>query len=177
MRQNERGFTIIETIVALAIIALIGSAASMTIFQIINCTERSSRHMTAVRQVQNAGYWIGRDAQMTESVATDNLSDTDFLIMTWTEQDYDGDEIYHSITYFFEGLSEGIGKLKRSHWSSDGANEELLVAEYIYYDRDDPLNTSNASYQSPVLTVRLTALFEDTRETREYNINRRPNLN
>ena len=82
-----------------------------------------------------------------------------------------------SITYFFEEISEGVGKLKRNQWSSGGANAEILIAEYICYDPDDPVNTSNASYQSQVLTVKLTALFYDARETREYIMGGRPNLN
>jgi len=82
---------------------------------------------------------------------------------------------HHSATYFFEDLTDGIGKLKREHWSSAGASEETLIARYIYYDPGVD-NTSNASYLNPVLTVQLTALFEETRETREYQITHRPNL-
>ena len=177
MSQGEKGFSTIELIVALSIIALIGLAATMTTFQVINVTERSESHMTAIRQVQNAGYWISRDAQMAESVITDNLSATDFIILTWTERDYVSDDIYHSVTYFFEELSDEIGKLKRNHWSSAGANADTLIAEYINYDHDDPVNTSNVSYQNSVLTVKLTALSGDASETREYRINRRQNFN
>ena len=176
MRLNEHVFTIIETIVALAIMALIGGAASMTTFQVINTAEFNRSHMTAVSQVQNAGYWIGRDAYMADNVTTDNLSPPDFLILAWTERDYVNDDIYHSVTYFFEELSGGIGKLKRNHWSSAGTSNEILVAEYIYYNPDDPDNTSKASYLSPALTLQLTTLYGDVKETREYRINSRPNL-
>ena len=44
----------------------------------------------------------------------------------------------------------------------------------IYYDPDDVDNTSNASYQSSVLTVKLTALFEQETESKEYKIKQRP---
>ena len=49
------------------------------------------------------------------------------------------------------------------------------VAQYIYYDPNDT-DSTKASYQNPVLTVQLTALFEETLETREYKIKHRPNL-
>jgi len=176
MKQGEKGFTIIELVVAFTIMALVGSAAAATTFQVFRGTGRNNDHMTAVRQVQNAGYWISRDAQMAQSVTADNLTLPDFLVLGWTEWDEAGDPIYHSVTYFFEDLIDGIGKLKRSHWSSAGANEQTLLAKYIYYDSDDPDNTSKASYQSPVLTVQLTSLFEEARETREYRIKHRPNL-
>ena len=177
MKKGEQGFTIIEAIVVIGIISVIGLAASMTIFQSIKVTESNNNRMTVLRQVNNAGYWISRDAQMVESAVTDNLSSTDFIILNWTEHDYDDDDIYHSVTYFFEGLSGGMGTLKRNHWSSAGANGDTLVAQYISYDPTDPVNTSNVSYQKPELTVKFTALFEDAKETREYKISRRINYN
>ncbi len=177
MKQGKNGFTLIGLAVTLAITAIIGSAAATATFQIARSTGRNGNHMTAVRQVQNAGYHISHDAQMAESVIADNLTPPNFLVLNWTEQDYDGgDPTYHSVTYFIEGLSDGVGKLKRSHWSSAGASEETLIAEYIYYDLDDPENTSKPAYQSPVLTIRLVALYEETRETREYQVIRRPNF-
>ena len=176
MKLGEKGFTLIELVLALAIIALISGAVGATIFQVYRGTEHNNDHLTMVRQVQQAGYWISRDAQMAQSVTTDNLTSPDFLILNWTEWDEEGDPIYHSATYFFEGLTDGIGTLKRHHWSSAGADEYTLVAEYIYYDPDDVDNTSQASYQSPVLTVQLSSLFEENLETREYRIKHRPNL-
>ncbi len=177
MRQSERGFSSIELIVATLIIALIAIAATTTTFQIINCTGRSNNRMTAGVQLQSAGHWISCDTQTAENVAVDNLEPPNFLVLTWAEEDYDGgDTIYHSVTYSFEDLSGGIGKLVRSYWSSAGTNKETMIAEYIYYDPADPANSSDATYQNPMLTVRLTALVADARETREYQISRRTNF-
>ncbi len=176
MKLGEKGLTYIELVVALTIIVLVSGAAAMASFQVFKGTERNNDYLTTVRQVQNASYWVNRDTQMAQSVTADNLTSPDFLILSWTEWDEADNPTYHSATYFFEDLTDGIGKLKRSHWSSAGANEQTLVAEYIYYDPADPDNTSKVSYQSPVLTVRLTALFEETIETREYQIKKRPNL-
>ena len=175
MKLNEKGFTLIELLIAITIMVLAIGAAGGAIFQIFRGMESNNDHMTAVRQVQNAGYWISRDAQMAQTVTTDGLTLPDFLVVNWTEWDDAGDPIYHSATYFFEDLTDGIGTLMREHWSSAGASEETLIAQYIYYDPGVD-NTSNASYLSPVLTVQLTALFEKTRETKEYQITHRPNL-
>ena len=175
MKLGEKGFSYVELIVAIGIATLIAGAAATTTFQVLKGAGRSNNYMAAVRQVQNAGYWIGRDTRMAQNIITENLTPPDVLVMSWTEN-YTDDPVYHSATYFFEDLTDGIGKLKRSHWSSDGANEEALVAESIYYDPDDPSNTSKASYNSTELTVQLTALFGETRETREYKANHRPNF-
>jgi prepilin-type N-terminal cleavage/methylation domain-containing protein len=177
MKLTQKGFTIVELAVAMAIIAIIGLAATMVIFQILEGTGRSNDNMEAIYQVRNAGYWITRDAQMAEGVATSGLEFPNFLSLTWTEHDYDGgDPVYHSVTYYFADLTDGIGKLKRNHWSSAGANQYTLVSEYIYYDLTDPTNTTKASYENPVLTVKLASHFGGASQAEEYKIARRPNL-
>jgi len=178
MRPNEKGFALVELAVGVAIVALIGSATATAIFQVITVSERSDDHMTAVQQVQNAGYWVSHDAQIAEGIFTDDLGSPNFLVLTWTEHDYSGgDSTYHSVTYFFDDLSSGVGELKRNHWSSAGADQNTLIAKYIYYDPADPDSTSKASYQSPVLTVKLTTLSGEVSESREYRVVHRPNFN
>ena len=176
MRNGEKGYTLIELIVATTIIATIAGAASITIFQIMKGTDINNTHMTAVSQVQNAGYWLSRDARMAQGVETDNLTAPDFIVFNWREWDEENEEIFHTSTYFFEDLTGGIGKLKRSHWSSAGANSQTLIADHIYYDPDDSEDTSQASYQAPLLTLQLTSLVEDAMEIREYRIKHRPNI-
>ena len=175
MKRGEKGFTLIELIIATTIIVLVAGAAGMAIFQVLPGTERNNNYMTAVRQVQNAGYWISRDTQMAESVITENLTPPAFLLFNWTEWDDPDNPVYHTATYSFEDMTDGIGKLKRWHWSSSGINRQTLIADHIYYAPADPDDTSQASYQSQVLTVQLTALCKETLESREYKINHRPN--
>jgi len=170
MRQGERGFTSVELLVATAIIALIAGGATMTIAQAFEGTERNNNHVTAVNQVQNAGYWISHDAQMAAIVDTDNLTPPDFLILKWTDWGYDEDSIYNSVTYSIEAVSEGIGKLKRRHQDTAGTDEQILVAEYVYYNPADPDNTTKATHDRPVLTVKLVSIFGGAEETREYKI-------
>ena len=176
MRNGEKGYTFIELIIAITIIALISGAASIAIFQILKGTETNNTHMNAVRQVQNAGYWICRDARMAQSIDTDNVTPPDFIAFNWTEWDDQNEEIYHTAIYSFEDLTGDTGKLKRTHWSSAGANEQTLIATHIYYAPADPDDTSKASYQAPVLTLQLTSLVEDAMEVREYRIKHQPNI-
>ncbi|MDD5287985.1 MAG: hypothetical protein PHY28_02595 [Dehalococcoidales bacterium] len=178
MKKNcEIGFATIELIVGIALISLIALGSSMVTQQTIAINDSTQANITAVVQVGNAGYWLTRDAQMAEGITTDELTSPDFIIITWTEWVLDTDSIYHSATYYFEDLTDGIGKLMRHHWTSAGANETSLVGEYIYYNPSDPDNTSMATYTNPTLTVRLVATCEDTTEQREYKIIRRPDFN
>jgi Tfp pilus assembly protein PilV len=177
MSEDEHGLSTIELIVSILIMSMIALGAMTTTFQVIRVTAQSDSHMTALQQVQNAGFWISRDARMADNVTTENLGTTNFLVLCWTEVDDDGDNtIDHTATYFFEELSGGIGILKRNYSSSAGLNNETLVAKYICYNPDDPVNTSNISYVSPSLTLKLVAIFDDTSETREYQVSCRPKL-
>lgn len=179
IKGDQRGFTLIELLLAIAIAALITGAATMAMFQVINITKSSNDHLTVIGQVQNAGYWISCDALMAENVIVDDDPQTaGFLFILWTEWDEGGKKfsIYHLVTYSFEDVAGEIAKIKRTHWSSAGTDEQTLVAEYIYYNPDDPDNTTKASYQSPVLTMRIAASLGEAEETKEYRIYRRPNF-
>ena len=176
MKRAEKGYTLIEFAIAVSIMVLVSGAASMALIRTLKGTEMNNTHMSAVRQVQNAGYWLSRDARMAQSINADNLTPPDFLVFSWTEWDSDDEEIYHSATYSFAGLADGIGSLKRTHWSSAGANEQTLIAQYIYYRPTDPDDTSKAVYQAPMLTLQLTAIVKGEMEIREYRLKHRPNI-
>ncbi len=180
MKRGERGFTLIEVLVVIAIVATISAAATMSTFQVFNVTRRSNDHMVTVRQVQNAGYWISRDALMAQNIVVDNDPETDeFLTLKWTEWGYDGDSVYHEVTYFFQDLPDDIGKLIRIH-SSDGPDEQTLVAEYIDYNLDNTYATyeppDEPPEQAPVLTVQITSSLGEASETREYRVLPRPDF-
>ncbi len=138
MKLGEKGFTYIELIVALAIIALIGSATATTTIQVLRLTVRNNEHMTAVRQVQNAGYWISRDAQMAQSIITDNLTPPDFLVLNWIEWDYTDDLTYHSVTYFFEAptTSADNSSAPKMEWEKTFGGSSLDFGKVVQQTTD-----------------------------------------
>ena len=183
MKRSERGFTLMEVMVTTGIIALIVCGAATATVQTINVTRRSNDHVAAVRQVQNAGYWISRDALMAENAVVGDDPETEeeleFLTLNWAEWDYDDteDSEYHEVTYLFpvQDLSGGIGKLKRQHitYDYDGGkigDETNLIAKHIYYNPDD------TTYDAPVLTMRITASLGEASETKEYRVKHRPDF-
>lgn len=58
LHKDQKGFTLLELLIGIAITALITTAVTMTILQTFTGSTRSSNHMVAVRQVQEAGYWV-----------------------------------------------------------------------------------------------------------------------
>ncbi len=123
IHKNQKGFTLIELIVAIAITALIIGVIVMSIFQIFIVNALSSNHMKAVRQVQNAGYWINHDVQMAQSVVTDDGATGFPLNVTWNNE-WDG--TLNEVTYTLED-----SELKRSHSVNGGGPSEIVVAQYI----------------------------------------------
>jgi len=174
MKPGEKGFTLIELIIAISIMVIASGAAAAAIFQIFGNTERNSNNMTVAQQVQNAGYWISHDAQMALTITTDNLSLPNIIVMNWTEDAASENPIYHTANYTIEDISDNIGIIKRTHSSTAGLSEEILVAKYIYYNPPDTDNSTQVSYSGSLLTIQITSVFNDSLEIREYLVKRRP---
>jgi prepilin-type N-terminal cleavage/methylation domain-containing protein len=69
--NNNRGYTLVEMLVAIAIVAIITSSISAVIVQTISVSAANKNEMQAIKQVENAMHWIDRDAQ--QAWATDAL--------------------------------------------------------------------------------------------------------
>jgi len=169
INTNQRGFTMIEVIMALAVTAIITGGITMTIFQVFDGNTRSSNHMIAVRQVQNAGYWISHDTQMAQSVALTAGPDGFPLTLTWA--DWDSGDV-HKVVYTL--LADN--KLQREHYTNLNPDATTFVAEYI---DPDPAKTNCYEDADGVLIFTVTATVgsgsQEESETRVYEVMPRPN--
>lgn len=168
--KSQRGFTLIEVLIAVAIGGAIAAAGSMATRQVITETNRNSNHEIAVRQVQIAGRWVTRDTRMAQIVVTEE--DADGLPLTLTWQDFDEDEEdgippdEYQVVYSLEEV-EGVLKLKREHYTNEVLDSTSYVAKYI-----DSGQTS-CEFADPVLTFTVTATvggWLQGNETRIYEI-------
>jgi len=190
--KNQKGFTLVEVIIAVAITGLIVGGLAMTIIQLFEGHAQSSGEMAALRQVQNAGYHVSRDAQMaaepidaSDDPGTEDI--TEVLTIIWTEYDswktepLDGEEeMISMITKHIVVYTLDDNRLDRDEYRTESIREDVpiedieyflysmtKVAEYItifVYDLDNNSLTVTAE----------TGGFRSQTETRTYEIEPRP---
>jgi len=181
--NNQRGFTLIELIIAVAITALITGGIATALFQVFNVNKLNSDHMTATRQVQNAGFWISQDSQMAQIVITDDdvgTVENEILILSWTGWGYDiGDDKgtdYVEIRYYYDAATSEI-------WRNEATTTN------IYNDAGQLIDTTSSSSLFHVaqfitsatttlsgnkIGVTIVAEVADASEQRTYEVSPRP---
>ena len=86
IHKGQKGFTLLELLIAIALTALIATGITMAISQTFTGSVRSANHMVAVRQAQEAGYWVsyyGYSAQNTTITGVSGFP----LILQWVDFD------------------------------------------------------------------------------------------
>jgi len=170
INRNQLGFTLMELMVAMLISSIICGSVTMTIFQVFDSSGRTSAHMTAVRQVRSAGYWVSHDVLMAQDVViADELSDDPDgsrfpFTLTWS--DWTNNKV-HEVTYRIVD-----DELRREDSINSGEPAVGIVAEFI-----DPENTS-CEYTGGEFTLTVTATVgagpAAQTEARTYEVNPRP---
>jgi len=154
---NQKGLTLLELVIAMAIATLVVGAASAVWFQMSTGSDRDTKYMAAFTQVQNAGSWITRDA-----VQAQQVYDTSGLVtLAWV--DWEGNS--HQVMYTLEGS----GELRRSYSINSGAPETTLVAVYI-----DSSTTCDWDEDERMLTLVIMAQVGERSASRTYKVEPRP---
>jgi prepilin-type N-terminal cleavage/methylation domain-containing protein len=122
--QNEKGFTLIEVLVALAITAVMIPVMAMSTATILRNNQQAVAHNIVLQQVNNAGYWISRDVQTAKNVT---LTEPSGFPLTLVIPDDVNESNDYSVKYLFSG-----SKLKRQVYNSAHAlTAEIIAAEYV----------------------------------------------
>jgi len=154
--KNQKGFTLIEMLVALAITALISTGITMSIFQVFNINALTSNRVIAITEVENAVYWIRRDANMAQSIITDDdtmTPETEVLTLAWVGYESAGNKI--SYTHAGSELRRKVTTYDSS--GVETATSQMLVAKHTAISIDG-------------VTVTITASVGDVEEARTYEV-------
>jgi len=104
--KRERGYTLIEALIALALTGFIVTVLGMVVQQMVTVPERGDDQLDAIHPVQNAIHWIALDGQMASSAVggsslTLNLPNT--IVIQYVRS---GTNLYR----FFGGASRTIAR-------------------------------------------------------------------
>jgi prepilin-type N-terminal cleavage/methylation domain-containing protein len=166
LRKDQRGFSMMELLLVIALTGIITAAITTAFFQVFNMSRRTANHMVAVTQVQQAGKLVSEDMLEAQAGMIDDKPSGpgEFLKLGWVSQNT---SIVHNITYTMEN-----GELWRSE-SIDGGNATMLrVAEHI---DPDPSKTY-CGWNGSVLTFTVTATVGEESEQRIYQVKPRSEL-
>jgi prepilin-type N-terminal cleavage/methylation domain-containing protein len=163
LKSREKGFTLIELLVSLAILGAIMGVMSAAVIIIMKTSSQNNEWNINLRQVQNAGYWISKDALMAQEV--DTHKPNVFLSLSWS--DWAGD------SYIVDYVLEDNTTLMRRQLND---SSEFLIAQYIVHD-DTPTSPTRCVWndEENKLKVYIKASVHEGRYVEKtYEISPRP---
>ena len=181
--RNQIGFALVEMLVGVSVIGFIGAGLFMTTFQTLDISNKNSGYMMAIKQVQNAGYWVSGDAQMAQTIDIDDDTGTpenEVLTLSWVgwerKDASDNQYIDSSTVRYTHDDNQFTRRLKvtTEKYGSNGTliatteeQKTTIVAQHI-------TGLSVAIGANNKLAITITASVEDAQETKSYEITPRP---
>jgi len=164
VKQREKGFSLLEVLIGLAIVAIIVVPITMTTTVIVRSSRQVAAQNAVLPQVQNAGYWISRDVQIASGITPGDTNGFPLSLDIPTDDDPAHD---YGIEYSFEG-----NKLMRRVYNS--SETVTFVADWIDIDNTVFSLVDDATPGHYRLTVR--AAKGEAVVTRSYEIKQRISL-
>ena len=159
--KGERGYTLIELILGLTLAGLLATGFTIFSIQTMTVSGTSNNRMQALMQVENAGFWMTRDVQMSRNVTFGN--DAGFpLLLQWR----DTDNNTFAATYSLNNTT-----LARSLLENGVAAAGTLVAQNV-----TSASSANATGNSTLVRFAITCSYGQVAVSRTYDIQPRLEL-
>lgn len=126
MPRNQRGFTLIELVIVMAITSLMMGAIGSIFYQVLVVPPRESDHLTAINELRLALDRIQHDGVQAQSFTPD--TDQNYGYFTWTDYPSLND---HTVAYRYDG-----GQLIREESIDGELPTTTVIAFHIAYIPD-----------------------------------------
>jgi prepilin-type N-terminal cleavage/methylation domain-containing protein len=160
-RTRKSGFTLIELIITVAIVGLLATAISVSIFQIFKVNASSGSRMVAIKQVETAINRIRVDVQMAQVVENTDTDPNVFLKLRWKEWDNTVNEVKYSV----DPASHQMSRLL-SQGSPLNPVSTIVIATNI--------QSASASVSGENWKIDIAAAVSDSTEIRTIEVKPRP---
>jgi prepilin-type N-terminal cleavage/methylation domain-containing protein len=187
-RQNkyQKGFTLIETLIVVAISSIVAVIITSSISQLIMVNSSNKNHMEAIKQVENALHYINRDVQVAQTIIlstkqsdgsykqnttqnfTFDLTQGDNLTLNWVEWSDDKTTIEYTLDTDKDILYK---KTTLKNYLNPDKITDSALARYIT-EAKGSWDVNDEGYW--VFTLNLTATIGQKSETRILNTIPRP---
>ena len=164
MKRREKGFTMLELLLVIAITGAIIAPLTMATISLLTNPQRTVDQGIVLQQVQNSGYWVSRDVQMARYVTPGATNGFPLTLDIPVDTDENND---YSIDYLFDA-----SKLKRQVYDA----LHILVSETLIADYIDTDNTSFTTVEPGVYKLTVKAVTDTAHITRSYEIKQRLSL-
>lgn len=168
LHKNQKGFTLIELLITVMIVAGIGVVTTAAIGQLVQ-SNRTSNHMVAVRQVQQAGHRVSQDCVQAQVITNSTVSGSGGFPLTLNWTIWESRE-FHKVVYDLTPT----GQLQRQETvvnTTTTVMEPTTVAQYIELPDSTECSWNETKR---VLTLKVTAKVGLQTESRTYEIKARP---
>ncbi|MCR4394747.1 MAG: prepilin-type N-terminal cleavage/methylation domain-containing protein [Dehalococcoidales bacterium] len=167
-KSLQRGFTLIEVLIGVALVGVLAGVITAAIYQIITVNASSTARMTAIKQVENAINYLRKDLLMAQTIIPDATDPSGFpLVIRWTEWNTNNK---YTINYY---LNSDTHELYRQKSINGGTPETTLIAKNI----ESISVISPETYSGGKIAITITSMVGGMRpasETRTFEVLPRP---
>jgi prepilin-type N-terminal cleavage/methylation domain-containing protein len=153
-KGRQSGITLVEILIAMAIVGLLGAGSASMIVQTFQQNTRSTQATKAIAQVENVAYWVNKDALMTQSIVP--AAGSGFPLQLGWQNQTDNVTI---ATYSISGTN-----FQRILTIDGVVSQQNVLASQINPDAA----LTNCSYAEGVLTYHLATTSGTNTQTRTY---------